>query len=295
MNLLSDLLDRQTVNGAFSSEVKMRGNLIIEDENVFITVLVVFELFRLKKKTEVTNAINRALDFIECCEEKPNSGIFKFYPEKLPSAKLNISLHGDLDDSALSILALVYFGRRDKEWANSILVDVFEKNRLLYTNAHPAWVRPGTFKTWISDSHDNPIDCCVNLNVLALYAYLGHTKADVYSKALESVMLGFRLTNLDPLHMRHLAPFYAHPSEVYEAIRRAANFGVVEMTNELNVFQYFESHRTDNAIRPVCCNGWGQPLWFSKALQIARTIELANSPTILLQKNIHFKESNHDY
>lgn len=272
MNILSDILKEQTVHGAFPSKVKMRDNLIAEDENVFITVLVLFELMRQEKTPEVCDAISRGLDFVEACEVKPFSGIFRFYPSKLPSAKLNIPLYPDLDDSALSILILLYSGRRDEEWAYTVLPDVFETNRLLYTNGHPAWIKAGAFKTWFGDNHDNPVDCCVNINVLALYAYLGLNRSNVYKTALQSVKQGIKSSGLDHLHMRQLAPFYAHPLEVYECIKRAVHFGAIELAGERNAFQHLESYRTDGINHPVCCNDWGQPLWFSSTLQKARTI-----------------------
>lgn len=273
MSLLSAVLASQTANGAFPSEVYMRNDRIMDDENGFITALVLFTLLKQEQTSPVSQAIGCALDFIEACEERPFSGTFTFYPAGLPSAKLNLPLPADLDDSALCILALVHAGRRDRAWACRVLPEVFDKNRLLYTHAHPAWVRPGAFKTWLSVGADNPVDCCVNLNVLALYAYLGLTHSVVYKTALQSVLLGLKLTGLDALHMRQLAPFYAHPYEVYACIKRAVAFGATELTDQLRVFRRFEAYNPGEGSHPVCCNHWGQPVWFSCALQWARVID----------------------
>lgn len=272
MKRLQDVIDQQTLHGAFLSEVKMMDNLLIEDENIFITVLVLLELLEHEKTPPVLTAIERALDFIEACEEEPLSGAFRFYPYKLKTAKLTIPLYADLDDSALAIIALIHSGRRDREWAVKVLSGVFENNRLLCTNGHPAWVLPGSFKTWTGNNHDNPVDCCVNLNVLCLYAYLGLNHREVYKTALKSVTNGLELSGLDPLYMRQLAPFYAQPGEVYECIKRAVRFGALELTGWLNRFRHFESYRTDEVFRPICCNNWGQPLWFSSALHGIRAI-----------------------
>jgi hypothetical protein len=285
MKTLQDILSRQTKYGAFTSVVKMKDETIAEDENMFITALVLFELLLHEKTPELVKAISRAVDFIEACETQRNTGIFTFYPDKLPSSKLHIPLYADADDSALAILILVHTGRRTREWAQSILAGVFENNRILYTNSHPPWVKRGIFKTWINDDYDNPADSCVNINILALYAYLELNHTDVYKIALNTVKHALTSTALDPLHMRQLAPFYAHPCEVYESIKRAVYFGVNELVTELNVFQHMESHRTDDTLRPVCCNYWGQPLWFSSVLAAAR-LTTAFAPDINTLNNV---------
>lgn len=272
MNRLSDLLDMQTAHGAFPSEIRMEDNPVMEDENAFITALVLLELLRQEQTGAVMDAVDRGLGFIEACEEEPDSGLFRFYPRALPSAKLHIPLHADLDDSALCILVLVLSGRRTKEWAQGVTPRVFEKHRLLYTGGHPPWVGPGAFKTWAGETSGNHVDCCVNLNILALYACLGLGGTDVYRAALRSVLAGIKLTRLDPLHMRHLAPFYAHPYEVYEALSRAVYFGAGELAGKPEEFRHFEAQRGQDAKQPVCCNDWGQPIWSSTALQAARSL-----------------------
>lgn len=272
MKNLEALLNGQTKYGAFTSEIKMMDKTIAHDENMFITALVLFELHRYENTPEITNAVKSALDFIEACEVAPYAGIFKFYPDNLLCSKLPIPLQADIDDSALAILLLIIYGRRTTDWARSVIENVFENNRILYNNGHPVWVQPGTFRTWISDNYNNPADCCVNINVLALYAYMGLNNTDVYTGALKAVKLAIKQSALDALHMRQIAPFYAHPREIYESVKRAVYFGADELAFVYNDFRFMESYRTDGISHAVCCNNWGQPLWYSTDLETARLL-----------------------
>jgi len=273
------VLRAQEPGGAFLSWVDGEGQPVA-DANCFVTALVVLELDRIdpgRTNPRLVAAVDRALGFLERCEEPGRPGAFRFHPAAPGSPRLAIPrLCPDADDTAVALLALVRRGRRDRSDAARALVDVIEPHRLrVRRGTEPQWVRAGAFQTWLTDGRQpGPIDCCVNANVAALYAEAGLAGSPGCAAACATVAAGVRATGGSAVHQRRLAPYYAHPAELLHAVRRAVTAGAAALaaTLEQLVVQPWAAGDRPAAEpwRPVCCNAHGRPLWRAPALQLAR-------------------------
>jgi hypothetical protein len=108
--------------GAFSSTVEgPQGR--VADETCFVTAQVALILADPRAQAErqavpgphaeeLERALSRALDFVETCAVPGMPGAFSFYPPD-GTARLDIRLPPDADDTALAWMALMAGGRRD--------------------------------------------------------------------------------------------------------------------------------------------------------------------------------------
>ena len=294
--LLADILATQHAEGGFPSLVEQpEGSK--QDYNCFITALTVLELLEVRKyfpeHKALQDAIERACSFLEHCEAPDLPGAFWYYPSNINTPRLNIAISPDLDDSAVAWLALLMAGTRGERAALSAIESVFEANRQSYRPPRAGkWVRPGAFRTWIGlPTHRNPVDCCVNANIIALYAYLHRNDRESYRAAVTTVSKGVSITKASYLYQRSLTPYYAHAMELLYAVRRAVRQGAYELQAALVVLEAQDwNHETSAAPyprdRPICCNDWGKPIWTAPVLQAARELS-ATCRTIKLQNQVH--------
>lgn len=279
---LEEILAKQSPSGAFPSLVK-GANGDFEDENCFVTASMVLELiFRrpnLPLIPKLSGIIERSLDFLETCEDSTDKGAFCFYPLYGNTPKLPISLNPDLDDSALVWLALLLGKRRSAEEALRAVVTVFEKARLFSVNGrHPNWVKPGCFQTWLHLTGPiNPFDCCVNINVAALYYHLGEQVRASCQAAVRSIIGAVKSFGSKWPNMSFVAPYYAHPIELYHALKRAVHLGAAALEEALELLEGQEWCREiianeNEQDTPICCNDWGQPRWYAPDLHSLRRL-----------------------
>jgi hypothetical protein len=269
-SLAKEVLGAQGVHGGFQSQVEH-----VIDENCFVTSLVLLELDDLPAE-----ATNRALDFLEQCEDPRQPGAFRFYPAGGDSPRLTIPhLDPDADDTALALLALMKYGRRTAADARRSLADLIEFHAAHFLRGdEPVWVRKGGARTWLIPRADgNPVDCCVNANVATLYAAAGRNAAPGLTAACETIGGAVRMTLASPAQMRAVAPFYLHPIELLYAVRRAVQHGVFQLADTLRLLEEQRWAADDEASgwrrrRPVCSNAGGRPIWVAPALQAARQL-----------------------
>lgn len=268
--LLREVLAEQGCNGGFRSQVED-----VTDENCCVTALVLLELADCPAE-----AARRALDFLEQCEDPRQPGAFRFYPWSGDSPRLPIMrLDADADDTALALLALIKHGRRGADDARRALADVIEPHRAHFLRGdEPPWVCTGAMRTWlIPRAAGNPVDCCVNANVAALYAAAGRTADAGFRAACDTVAAAVRATSAAPAYLRTVAPYYLHPLELLYAVRRAVAFGASPLAGTLEALEAQPWAGDDRSSgwfrrRPLCANAGGRPVWVAPPLQAARQL-----------------------
>ncbi|EHQ24997.1 hypothetical protein [Mucilaginibacter paludis] len=282
--MLCEVLKYQSAYGGFPSYVQA-GAEIIADENCFITSLVLLELIHIASDTadeRLQEAINRGIGFIENCQEPGSKGRFCFYPYAGSSPRFDIRLDADCDDSALALLVLLKAGKRTPAEIKELVATQLEPHRMTFVADHErGWVGRPLFRTWMNGTiRDNPIDCCVNLNVLALYHEAGFGNEEITSATVNLIINAVNLYGTKDSALRLIAPYYAHRAELYFATQRTVKAGVPNTEPLLQQLTKQLSADKDDPFsenRPICCNAHGRPLWFSPALQKIRKINYLSS------------------
>lgn len=278
--MLNDVLRQQSAFGGFPSFIDAGGE-IIEDENCFITSLVLLELLEYVRRNgdnkEIWEAIEKGAQFIENCEQPDRKGRFYFYPLTIDSPRLPIAIDADYDDSALALSVLLCAGKRQLKDIQDIIIELFEPGKIkLITGQDAAWVKPSLFRTWIVPrAAYNPADCCVNLNILSFYAAAGMLGYHNNVSITQHIEYAVTLFGTGLSAMRRIAPYYAHPAELFFCLDRVARSGIKEVDGLLqkvrkNICSEFGDNVFLKADRPICCNAHGRPLWFAPVLQLAR-------------------------
>jgi hypothetical protein len=279
-DVLSQLLSEQTARGAFPSIVESNGEFRV-DETCFVTAqiaLIMSEILDARgSEGRLTQALGRALDFVETCESAQLPGAFLFYPEHIDSPRLPIRLDPDGDDTALAWFALMRGGRRSRAEARTTLPALFARLRARATQRGDApWVRSGVYRTWFDPmSGRNPADLCVNMNILAVLAEAGCLAEPEPNGAAQAVNAACRTLELSRSALRSLAPFYADPTELAIALERAVGAGVIDLMPAWSLIAAKRLDQLDCQAgrpedRPLYCNAHGRPLWRSPSLQRAR-------------------------
>ncbi|MFD2174704.1 hypothetical protein [Rhodobacter lacus] len=278
---MRDVLTRQSAAGAFPSEV---AGMV--DETCFVTASVALCLDPAAHRA----ALERALDFIESCEDARHPGAFAFYPPQGRGPMLVRGLPPDADDTALAWLALLHGQRRSADRARAAFEAVIAPAACLFVpGTAPPWVRGGAVRTWLIErGRDNPVDLAVNANVLALACRLGldaHPVARGASASLCAAAAGA----FDPaLFARRLAPYYAHVSELWFAVRRAAAQGARALDPVLSWLAPLLGSAALAPDKPLYCNDHGQPVWRAPVLQQAR--RRAPPPSLMHSNACAFKQ-----
>lgn len=267
---LDELLRTQRPSGAFPSTVTLR-NGPRPDENAFVTALVTLELLELRAAPRVRAACDRALDFLLSCEVAGRPGAFCFYPRSADLAWLGERLPPDVDDTALTTLALYRGGLRRLPFVRHVLATVLSSQRLRQVSSRaPSWLRPGVYSTWLSCRRRvNPVDLCVNLNVVTLIVDAGLQAAHPYAPIVAMVEEGIALAEADTSVWPQILPYYPHPGELVLALRRAVAAGAKELETTLKRAERAPWGQTTEGA-PLCSSQGGLARWTSTSLALAR-------------------------
>ena len=277
-NEVHEVLSRQSRSGAFTSTVSVRSERY-QDDNAFVTVLTIRELRRVEADAEIDVALSRAFDFLDRCRSSQIEGGYHFYPPRGEPSWIGTWLPPDVDDTALIVLTLLEADRISTDIANAITDRVLSPTRIHYERQPvPSWLSLGAFMTWVGGGiRPNPIDCCVNANVLALLAALGRFDHPGFRPACETIRDGVAWAGDHPQRLRSLAPFYAHPAELASAAHRAVAYGVddlapvaAELSPGLELQP--EIHCGWPSNQPVCRSKDGRAIWHAPVLQAARRL-----------------------
>jgi hypothetical protein len=274
--MIGRLLASQAKSGAFVSTVHLPdGSVQQRDENGFVTALAVFELQRLHPSPAAGNAIARALDFLERCEAGGKPGHFLFYPEDAHPGWMRTRLHPDADDTALFATLLVRHGRRPASFLDFVADEVLERHRLRYRAEWcPPWFRTGAYFTWLRSGYPrNPVDCCVNTNVLAMRSLTANRSG--LAEVAEMICGAVDWAGELEARARMVSPWYPNPVEFAHAVRRAVSLGTLpELEPVLRKIEGMPWSRAASAMAdegiPVCGSADGRFLWRCGALQAVR-------------------------
>jgi hypothetical protein len=275
---LNQLLSLQSESGAFHSRVYFRSGSE-DDWNGFTTALVLRELAPLPMSDALTQARERALDFLERCESRDRPGCFAFWPrDRWPT--WIVSFPEDADDTSVMVSELLRHGRLTIEQAQEIVNAVLVSNRLANSvkPLHSPWLRPGVFLTWLAqDARDNPVDCCVNANAVGVMAQLQLDGAPGYQEACEMLIDAATWAEGSWERVSLLSPFYPHSFELIRAVQHAIELGAKPLTAALEKLQGLAREPVpENSLLdshpPVFSTGDRTMIWTSDAISYARSI-----------------------
>jgi hypothetical protein len=268
----------QSPGGTYTSHVRFPfGD--VEDINCFVTALVLRETADLPGYTRLDDSRRRAQGFLLRSQNPVYRYAYAFYPHSQHPFWMAQALYPDADDTAVALLTLV---REEKQPFDS-LAYVAENYLLKYRAAgalarhirHP-WQHGGAFLTWFSTTAiENPIDCCVNTNVLALLAFAGLTSLDGYAAACEMVTGAARQVADGRLALSSATPFYPHLGEWYCALAYAVSMGATELVPARDALAEMPAVRASlNAPSgvPTCSSIDGRLVWRADVLWHARCL-----------------------
>jgi hypothetical protein len=274
--LVQHLLEGQSDDGAFLSYVRFCDRTE-PDRNGFVTALVLRALRQIPDDSRLDNARTRALDFIEGCECPERPGAFGFWPRNdRPTWATGVT--EDADDTGVIALELFRHGRLNLSDIRRIVCKVLLPHRLRPAEGSSLpWIRPGVFSTWLHDGvHPNPIDCCVNANVVALMTAAGLGNLPGYNEACSMIKEGVRWAGQSRRRMCRLVPYYPDPRELFYAIRNAVELGaeaLVETLGFLREYPWQTHSSAPSPETPIFGSSDGTVFWTSSVLAAARTLE----------------------
>ncbi|WP_440955516.1 hypothetical protein ACSAZK_00615 [Methanosarcina sp. Mfa9] len=272
--VIPGLLEAQAPEGAFPSYIWL-GEKVIPDLNSFTTAQVLRALRDVAGPEALAQAKEKALDFLLMCRAPDLPGAFRYWPENSRPAFIP-ELPADADDTAVVLLELLRSGRVDLAAVAKTTAEVLVPCRLKAIHEPaPPWLRPGVFLTWLGCGEVNIVDCCVNANVAALFAYAGLQGFPGYREACLMIEEGILWAGKDKERIRCLTPFYPQPAEFVYAIRNAVVCGAKELEKSLWLVNSLgwmpENLRAeDKGDLPICSDAYGTIFWKSGVLQKAR-------------------------
>jgi hypothetical protein len=272
-SLVVGLSQQQTAAGGFGSTIDFLDRRE-EDCNGFATALVLRALRRVPGSDQLDGMKQRALDFLESCASPSIPGAFGFWPpDKRPAWGQRLS--EDLDDTAIIALELALHGRKSRTEVQELVYQLLVPTLLIDIDSRlPTWIQSLVFPTWLTagPKSGNPVDCCVNTNILALMSWCGLAHLPGYAEACTMVCSGLAWANHDLHRLRSLTPYYPNPIEFYEAVRHAITCGVVELEPAAKCLQgLLSTHVFSPTLRNVLCsNAYAAPFWRCPALELVR-------------------------
>jgi hypothetical protein len=277
--LIDHLFALQADDGSFPGTIQMPTGRRVPDRNCFVTALVLRALSRATLPPERGSAVERALDFLVRSGSSERPGAWGFWPrgeglrpDWIPEPPL------DCDDTAIVALELVRWGRTPPPDAIELAIRVLLPQRLGAVDwPAPPWFGEGVFVTWMEDDgRPQVIDCAVNANVAALFAYLGLKRLPGYLEACGLIERALAWAGGSAIRARTLAPFYPAPCELVGAIEHAVACGADELGRALE-----QARRAPWAAAvpdaPLCSSMYGACRWTSDAVAIARRVAAADA------------------
>ena len=268
---LASILSLQTPAGAFPSVVRQSDGSCGQDENGFVTALVLRELGRAGIGAHCWSAArDRALNFLEQCRSSQVEGAFGFWPEaRRPHWAAN--LPPDIDDTALAGEELRSAGRLDSS-AQWDVIRVLSRARVeRHGRGMVAWVRRGAFATWIGGP--GVVDCCANANVVAFLVGTGMEGLPGVREAVQMIGDAIEWSGSSWARLVSVSPFYAHPSELRRAIANAVAAGAADLSGPLDLLERrWGELVAGRAGDPLCCSAYGGVVWTAPALETARRL-----------------------
>ncbi|MEU4428268.1 hypothetical protein AB0F81_47255 [Actinoplanes sp. NPDC024001] len=272
VRLLADLEALQQPDGCFPSRVTAPGSCRL-DRNGFVTALVVRALRDVPGAGRIRD---RALDLLRRCASERTPGAYRFWPAGEQPAWAP-RLPADVDDTAIITRELLRHGRIDRATALRTACHVLLPQRATAgRELSPPWIVPGAFHTWITrEKRGNPVDACVNVNVVALLAALDARHLPGYAEAVRTVTGAVAWAGADPARRRAITPFYPDPYALREATEHAVECGATELAPVLPRLPA----GSGTPAAPVCCSAYGHTYWWCPALDLRAEMRRAACST----------------
>lgn len=279
--LLDAILAFQSPGGAFASTVSF-DRFSGEDLNCFTTALVVRELTSFSRLTDIgkradlEDANRRAIGYLLRSHASGSRCTFAFYPPDQHPFWIGDRLPADADDSSVVALELFRAGKLTdqqlRDLAKRYLIP-FRAAMTAHTASKP-WHCDGAFLTWLDAEHDpNPIDCCVNANVLALLAATGLSDHPSYRAAISLIETAVSWAGNHPARLREITPFYPDPREFAYALRHAVDWGATELRKPAHALEKaIESLPEPRGPRRFYSNLAGTVFWEAPVIELARRL-----------------------
>lgn len=271
--LAADVAAHQSPGGAFQSTVRLAfGD--VTDRNCFVTALVLRELDGIDGLDE---ARRRALGFLTRSRYPVHHQLFSFYPYRNHPFWMPKALYPDADDTAVVSVELFRAGLLDR----SGLIDVAHRllayratgELALYTRPHSQ--PSGPFLTWLTTaSVENPVDYCVNTNVVALLRLADMQSTEAYRTVCQMINRASEAASAGPVLRRQLTPFYPCVREWYRAARHAVEIGAEALTPALEQLGRIDGARELGGDQ-VCSDSSGTVVWNADVLHVARRLRAA--------------------
>lgn len=274
------LVRLQDSSGCFPSTVEQSGRVSI-DHNGFTTAMVVRDLRAVSRNTVVDVVKSRALDFIERCRANEIPLAFAFWPaDRRPNWANRVP--ADVDDTAIMATELLRAGRLSRRDALSTVCHVFLPHRVGNDGVEerPAWIEPGAFLTWIGKrGKPNVVDCCVNVNALALMAWVEAHHLPGYQEAVTTVLRGLDWAGDNPARLRSLTPFYPSVSNLRDAVEHAVESGVTDLRTAIDPLHRVTGDGDALEDRGCCSSAYGAAVWRCPAIEVARALRRGATST----------------
>lgn len=271
--ILKSILGSQDPTGAFPSVI-FSGNRRYSDLNGFTTSQVLRALRDVPESYPLDNARLLALDFLKRCESQEKPGAFCFWPRGTQPGWIP-QLPPDADDTSIILIEMLRSKLIDVSTARKIARSVLLPHRLMEVpDPAPPWVRKGAFFTWLRPGQSNIVDCCVNVNVIALFSYLGLKDLSGFNEIYEMIEEGIRWSKGLSFQAHTLTPFYPHPAEFAYAVEHAIECGAKQLEESFGLMRDFgwiqDYDDRDSEEKPICGNAYSGDAWYSQALDTAR-------------------------
>jgi hypothetical protein len=222
--------------------------------------------------------------------------MFFFWPEEEhPFWMGGQRLREDADDSSIISMLLVRHQLEGNEYLANLARNVLEQHRYFSSQSLPGtWQMSGTFLTWLHFMEQpNPVDCCVNANILALLAFCGLKSLPGYSETCRMLNRVIPGTDGSMKALASLSPYYPHPIELFFALRHAVSLGAdVEkaflfISGQPWLQDLLYRGMDDNL--PVCSHQDGSIYWTSGILQTIRSFETSKER----RRTLYYVKSRH--
>jgi hypothetical protein len=256
--------------GAFVSTVEIDGKRR-QDGNAFVTGLFLRHLGDLFPPDHPV--VERALGFLQQCRVSDPEGAFGFWPKDKVPLWMPAKLAPDADDTAIVGLELMRAGLWSRDsLRESVCYSLLSHRVEEVPVVSPPWIVRGAFYTWLRDGHGNVVDCCANVNVLALLHSCDLTSVPGFSEAITMVSRAIEWAGESLLAARSLTPFYPDPCELTFALRHAVACGVDELRSALATVEGRSWARCKGNDPPVCSSAYGHIKWYCRALHQLRSL-----------------------
>lgn len=275
-DLVQAIRAHQSPGGAFLSLVRLPfGD--VEDRNCFVTALVLRELVPITGNAVLDDAKRQAFAFLLRSKYPSYRHLFSFYPHRSHPFWMTNALYADADDTSVILLETVRAGHTAADALSYAAGQYFLTYRAvgdLRRHLTQDWQRDGVFLTWLTSADvENPIDCCVNTNVVGMLAAARLSDLDGYAAACSMINDCAEQTARRPALSREFTPFYPHPVEWYYALRHAVDAGAHELAPAQDHLGTLDSVQSAiGTTTPLCSDTAGNIVWTAEVLTLARQL-----------------------